>query len=193
MKMNGLAVLVLRYTNTGQRRISRSPLNLTLRGKQFRSVWEFLHSVPFPDRLHNCYQPVQPWPAARFPFCCTSFSQISESESVAGVAHVEMDSSILTLEGELKPESVGAKAGNILVPISNHQMYHWGCAGFECKPGRRDVVCLHGAHPCAVRLSGEQDSTPDQILASIRTTSFFRKRFHMDGTKNAQIDSPGCS
>jgi len=36
-----------------------------------------------------------------------------------------MDQFNLELEGELTPESVGAKPGNILVPISNHfNMYH---------------------------------------------------------------------
>ncbi len=36
-----------------------------------------------------------------------------------GATHVEMDQFNLELEGELTPEAVGARPGNILVPVSN--------------------------------------------------------------------------
>jgi hypothetical protein len=83
-----------------------------------------------------------------------------------------MDQFNLELEGELTPESVGAKPGNILVPISNHfNLYHLGNVLDRVKPGRRDVVCLH------VRIlrrsaSGEQEFEADQLFGSIEQHLF---------------------
>src|SRR5256885_12636971 len=46
-----------------------------------------------------------------------------------GAAHVEMDQFNLELESELTPQAVGARPGNILVPIRNHYaLYHLGTA-----------------------------------------------------------------
>jgi hypothetical protein len=89
-----------------------------------------------------------------------------------GVAHVEMDQFNLELEGELSPEAVGARPGNILVPVSNHfNLYHLGNVLDRLKPGRRDVVVLH------VRLlrrsgSGENELEPDQLFGSIEQHLF---------------------
>jgi len=89
-----------------------------------------------------------------------------------GAAHVEMDQFNLELEGELTPEAVGARPGNILVPISNHfNLYHLGNVLDRVKPGRRDVVVLH------VRLlrraaSGETDLDADQLFGSIEQHLF---------------------
>jgi hypothetical protein len=84
--------------------------------------------------------------------------------SRGGAGHVEMDQFNLELEAELTPESVGARPGNILVPVSNHfNLYHLGNVLDRIKPGRRDVVILH------VRLlrrsaSGENELDADQLF-----------------------------
>src|SRR5260221_2730071 len=78
-----------------------------------------------------------------------------------------MDQFNLELEGELTAESVGAKAGNILVPISNHfNMYHLGNVLDRVKPGRRDVVVLH-VRMLRRSASGEQELDADQLFGSI--------------------------
>src|SRR5258707_6460919 len=60
-----------------------------------------------------------------------------------GVAHVEMDQFNLELEGELSPEAVGARPGNILVPVSNHfNLYNLGNVFDRIKPGHPDLVVL---------------------------------------------------
>ncbi len=47
-------------------------------------------------------------------------------------------------EASLTPESVGARPGNVLVPISNyHSLYHLAAVLDRVKPLRRDVVVLH--------------------------------------------------
>jgi hypothetical protein len=83
---------------------------------------------------------------------------------VGGSAHVEMDQFNLESESELTPEAVGARPGNILVPVSNiHALYHLANVLDRVKPGRRDVVVLH------VRLlrrsaSGEYELEAEQLL-----------------------------
>src|SRR5713101_5109304 len=97
---------------------------------------------------------------------------ISERNARSGGAHVEMDQFNLELESELTPEAVGARPGNILVPISNHYaLYHLGNVLDRIKPGRRDVVVLH------VRLlrrsaSGENELEADQLFGSIEQQLF---------------------
>ena len=86
--------------------------------------------------------------------------------------HVEMDQFHLAMEGELSPEAVGARAGNILVPVSNiHALYHLGNVLDRLKPGRRDVIVLH------VRLlrrspSGEYELEAEQLFGSIEQQLF---------------------
>jgi hypothetical protein len=83
-----------------------------------------------------------------------------------------MDQFNLELEGELSPEAVGARPGNILVPVSNHfNLYHLGNVLDRIKPGRRDVVLLH------VRIlrrsaSGENELDADQLFGSIEQHLF---------------------
>ncbi|MGH9675818.1 MAG: APC family permease, partial [Candidatus Acidiferrum sp.] len=83
-----------------------------------------------------------------------------------------MDQFNLELEGELTPEAVGARPGNILVPISNHfHLYHLGNVLDRIKPGRRDLVVLH------VRLlrrsaSGENELEADQLFGGIEQHLF---------------------
>src|SRR5258706_8906387 len=89
-----------------------------------------------------------------------------------GAAHVEMDQFNLELESELTPEAVGARPGNVLVPISNHYaLYHLGNVLDRIKPGRRDVVVLH------VRLlrrsaSGENELEAHHLFGSIEQQLF---------------------
>jgi hypothetical protein len=83
-----------------------------------------------------------------------------------------MDQFHLAMQGELTPEAVGARPGNILVPVSNiHALYHLGNVLDRVKPGRRDVVVLH------VRLlrrsaSGEYELEAEQLFGSIEQQLF---------------------
>jgi hypothetical protein len=83
-----------------------------------------------------------------------------------------MDQFNLETEGGLTPEGVGARPGNILVPVSNqYHLYHLGNVLDRVKPGRRDVVVLH------IRLlrrltSGEYELDADQLFGSIEQQLF---------------------
>jgi len=171
--MNGLAVLVLRYTNPGQREF-QVPLNFNIGKTQFPLGLGLITLVLFLIAFVNLFtKPVATMAGGVFSVILYIIFTISEKRARhAGVPHQEMDQFNLELEGELTPEAVGAKPGNILVPISNHfNMYHLGNVLDRVKPGRRDVVVLH------VRIlrrtpSGEQEFEADQLFGSIEQHLF---------------------
>ena len=171
--MNGLAVFVLRYTKPGKREF-QVPLNFTVFGTQFPVGLGLITLILFFIAFVNLFtKPIATVAGGAFSILLFIVFTISERSSrKAGVAHVEMDQFNLDLEGELTPETVGAKAGNVLVPISNHfNLYHLANVLDRIKPGRRDVIVLH------VRIlrraaSGEQELDADQLFGSIEQHLF---------------------
>src|ERR1700674_4773364 len=171
--MNGLAVLVLRYTSPGQREF-QVPLNFTFRGVQIPVGLALITSMLFLIAVVNLFtKPIATMAGGAFSVLLYMVFTISERRGRrGGAAHVEMDQFNLELESELTPEAVGARPGNILVPISNHYaLYHLGNVLDRIKPGRRDVVVLH------VRLlrrsaSGENELDADQLFGSIEQQLF---------------------
>ena len=171
--MNGLAVLVLRYTSPGQREF-QVPLNFTFRGVQIPVGLGLITGILFLIAVVNLFtKPVATMAGATFSVLLYIVFTISERRGRhGGASRVEMDQFNLELESELTPEAVGARPGNILVPISNHYaLYHLGNVLDRIKPGRRDVVVLH------VRLlrrsaSGENEFEADQLFGSIEQQLF---------------------
>ena len=171
--MNGLAVLVLRYTRPGERDF-QVPLNFTIRGVQVPLGLALITLALLAIAIINLFtKPIATLAGGAFSILLFIVFTISEKRSrQAGVAHVEMDQFNLEIEGELSPEAVGTKPGNILVPISNqYNLYHLSNVLDRVKPGRRDVVVLH------VRIlrrsaSGEQELDADQLFGSIEQQLF---------------------
>jgi len=171
--MNGLAVFVLRYTNPGEREF-QVPFNFRIRGVQFPVGLGAITLFLFLIAVTNLFtKPVATMAGGVFSVLLFIVFTISERRyHKGGAAHVEMDQFNLELEGELTPEAVGARPGNILVPISNHyNLYHLGNVLDRIKPGRRDVVVLH------VRIlrrtpSGELEFDTDQLFGSIEQHLF---------------------
>src|SRR6202163_1989862 len=171
--MNGLSVLVLRYTRPGQRDF-QVPLNFTIRGVQVPVGLGLITLTLFLIAFINLFpKPIATVAGGVFSVILYVVFTISERRARnRGVAHVEMDQFNLELEGELSPEAVGARPGNILVPVSNHfNLYHLGNVLDRIKPGRRDVIVLH------VRLlrrsaSGENELDADQLFGSIEQHLF---------------------
>jgi hypothetical protein len=171
--MNGLAVFVLRYTNPTEREF-QVPFNLKIRGVQIPVGLGLITLFLFFIAVTNLFtKPVATMAGGVFSVLLYIVFTISERRSrQGGQAHVEMDQFNLELQGELTPEAVGARPGNILVPVSNHyNMYHLGNVLDRIKPGRRDVVVLH------VRIlrrspSGAQEFEADQLFGSIEQHLF---------------------
>src|SRR5438034_1046896 len=171
--MNGLAVLVLRYTSPGLREF-QVPLNFTVRGIQIPVGLGLITGMLFLIAVVNLFtKPIATMAGATFSVLLYFVFTISERRGKhGGASHVEMDQFNLELESELTPEAVGARPGNILVPISNHYaLYHLGNVLDRIKPGRRDVIVLH------LRLlrrsaSGENEFEADQLFGSIEQQLF---------------------
>jgi amino acid transporter len=171
--MNGLAVLVLRYTRPGVREF-QVPFNFYIRGVQIPVGLSLITLTLFLIAVVNLFtKPVATMAGGTFSVLLFIVFTISERRTHAGGSgHQEMDQFNLELESELTPEAVGARPGNILVPVSNHfNLYHLGNVLDRIKPGRRDVVVLH------VRLlrrsaSGENELDADQLFGSIEQHLF---------------------
>src|ERR1700676_1655155 len=171
--MNGLSVLVLRYTRPGQRDF-QVPLNFTIKGVQVPVGLGLITLTLFLIAFVNLFtKPVATVAGGAFSILLYIVFTISERRGHhTNAARVEMDQFNLALEGELTPEGVGARPGNILVPVSNHYaLYHLGNVLDRVKPGRRDIVVLH------IRLlrrsaSGENELDVDQMFGSIEQHLF---------------------
>src|SRR5262252_1683751 len=166
--MKGMAVLVLRYTHPGDREY-RVPLNFRVFGVEIPLGLGLITLVLLGIAVINLFTKVDAT-IAGVTFSVLLFIVFTISEKVTHrgrghAAHVEM-------EGELTPEAVGARPGNILVPVSNiHSLYHLGNVLDRVKPGRRDVVILH------VRLlrrsaSGEYELEAEQLFGGIEQQLF---------------------
>jgi amino acid transporter len=173
--MKGLAVLVLRYTHPGDREY-RVPLNFKVFGVEIPLGLGLITLVLLGIAVVNLFTKKDAT-IAGVTFSVVLFIVFTLSEVYTrhrgGVrTHVEVDQFHLEPEGELTPESVGARPGNILVPVSNvHALYHLGAVLDRVKPGRRDVVVLH------VRLlrrsaSGEYELDADQLFGGIEQQLF---------------------
>jgi len=171
--MNGLAVLVLRYTKPGQRDF-QVPFNFYVRGVQVPVGLILITLTLFLIAITNLFtKPIATMAGGAFSVMLYIVFSISEHRARrGGAAHVEMDQFNLEMESDLTPEAVGAKPGNILVPVSNHyNLYHLANVLDRIKPGRRDVVVLH------VRLlrrsaTGENELEAYQLFGSIEQHLF---------------------
>jgi amino acid transporter len=174
--MKGMAVLVLRYTHPGDREY-RVPFNLRIFGVEIPVGLGLITLTLLGIAVVNLFTKKDATIAGGifsvFLFVVFTISErITHRGRSAPAHHVEMDQFHLAVSGELSPEAVGVRPGNILVPVSNiHALYHLGNTLDRVKPARRDIVVLH------VRLlrrsaSGEYDLEAEQLFGSIEQQLF---------------------
>ncbi|MGB8475204.1 MAG: APC family permease [Candidatus Acidiferrum sp.] len=171
--MNGLAVLLLRYKRPGQQEF-KVPLNFRIGGTEIPLGLGLITLTLFALCGINLFtKEIATISGVIFTFLFFVAFVISEKITRRRAAmNPQLDQFNLQLQGELTPEAVDARPGNILVPISNHfNLYHLGNVLDRIKPGRRDVVVLH------VRLlrrsaSGEHELDADQLFGSIEQHLF---------------------
>ena len=171
--MNGLAVLVLRYTRPGQREF-QVPFNFHIRGVQVPVGLGLITLTLLLIAVVNLFtKPVATMAGGAFSVLLFIVFTVSERRTHGSAAgHVEMDEFNLETESELTPAAVGARPGNILVPVSNHfNLYHLGNVLDRIKPGRRDVVVLH-VRVLRRSASGENELEADQLFGSIEQHLF---------------------
>jgi len=144
--MKGLAVLVLRFTHPGAREY-RVPMNVKIGKTEIPVGLGLITLVLLGIAIVNLFtKPDATIAGVTFSLALFTMFTISErhiTKKRKG-AHVELDQFNLQQGSDLTPESVGARPGNVLVPISNfHSLYHLAAVLDRVKPARRDVVVLH--------------------------------------------------
>src|SRR5713101_7949707 len=171
--MKGLAVLVLRYKQPGKREF-RVPLNLKFGNLEIPLGLGLITLTLFALCVINLFTK-QVATLSGVGFTIIFFAVFTASERMThkrGAAHAELDQFHVATQEELSPQTVDARPGNIVVPVSNyHALYHLSAVLDRVKPGRRDVVVLH------IRLlrrsgSGESELEPRQLFGSIEQYLF---------------------
>jgi amino acid transporter len=171
--MQGVAVLVIRYTHPGDREY-RVPLNVRIAGIEIPLGLGLITLTLFLIAVVNLFtKPSATVAGITFSFFMFGVFTVSEriTHRNRGTAHVEMDQFNVTAQAELSPQSVGVPKGNILVPVSNyHALYHLQAVLDRVRPGK-GVVALH------VRLlrraaSGSSELEAEQLFGSVEQYLF---------------------
>jgi amino acid transporter len=167
--LKGVAVLVLRYTHK-QNRQYRVPLNFTIRGVEIPVGLGLITLTLLSIAVVNLFtKPKATIAGSIFSVVLFVIFEISEKmiqRKAGGAAHVELDQFNLETEAELTPTSVGARPGNILVPVSTYYaLYHLDAILKQVRR-EQDIVVIH-IRMLRRAASGEYDLTPDQLFGTI--------------------------
>jgi amino acid transporter len=173
--MKGLAVLVLRYKQPGQREF-RVPMNLKIAGVEIPVGLGLITLVLVALCVVNLFTK-QVATVSGVAFTLVFFAVFEISEKITrkrGAAHVELDQFNLQPGGDLTPESVGVRPGNVLVMVRNYNtLYHLGSILHRTNTQKQDIAVLH------LRLleraaSGEHELEAEQLFSHEEQELFTR-------------------
>jgi amino acid transporter len=168
--MKGLAVLVLRYKQPGQREF-RVPLNIKVGTLEIPLGLGLITLTLVALCVINLFtKQVATLSGVAFTLVFFTVFTISERFShrrggLQGV-HAELDQFHLRYGETLTPATAGCRPGNILVPVSNHRsLFHLSGVLDTVQTSQRDVVVLY------IRLfqraaAGEHELRQDQLFSS---------------------------
>jgi len=173
--MKGLAVLVLRYKQPGQREF-RVPLNVKLAGVEIPVGLSLITLVLVALCVVNLFTK-QVATISGVAFTLVFFAVFELSEKITrkrGACHVELDQFNLEPGGDLTPASVGVRPGNVLVMVRNYNtLYHLGSMLHRTDTQKQDIAVLH------LRLleraaSGEHELEAEQLFSHEEQELFTR-------------------
>jgi amino acid transporter len=173
--MKGLAVLVLRYKQPGQREF-RVPLNLKIAGVEIPVGLGLVTLVLVALCVTNLFTK-QVATISGVAFTIAFFAVFELSEKITqkrGAAHVELDQFNLEPGGDLTPEAVGVRPGNVIVMVRNYNtLYHLGAILRRTDTQKQDIAVLH------LRLleraaSGEHELEAEQLFSHEEQELFTR-------------------
>jgi amino acid transporter len=173
--MKGLAVLVLRYKQPGQREF-RVPLNFHL-GKTEIPVGLGLVTLALIALCTINLFTKEVATISGVAFTITFFAVFEISEKITAKrsrAHPELDQFNLEAGDDLTPESLGVRPGNVLVMVRNYNtLYNLGAVLDRVDPHKQDVVVLHMRF-LGNAGGGEYSLEPEQLFSSEEQTLFTR-------------------
>jgi amino acid transporter len=173
--MKGLAVLVLRYKQPGQREF-RVPLNLKIAGVEIPVGLGLITLLLVALCVVNLFTK-QVATISGVAFTIAFFAVFELSEKITrkrGAAHVELDQFNVEPGGELTPEAVGVRPGNVIVMVRNYNtLYHLGSILRRTNTQKQDIAVLH------LRLleraaSGEHELEAEQLFSHEEQELFTR-------------------
>src|SRR6266851_3795353 len=143
--MKGLAVLVLRYKQPGEREF-RVPLNLRFGNLEIPVGLALITVTLFALSIMNLFTK-QVATIAGVAFTIIFFTVFEISEKITlkhGGKHTELDMFNLESDGELTPAALGVRPVNALVMIRNsNALYNLAAVLDRINPRQQDVVVLH--------------------------------------------------
>ncbi len=167
--MNGAAVLALRYKEPGAREF-RVPFNFKL-GDVEIPVGLILITLTLLALCTINLFTKEIATISGIVFTAAFFATFAVAERITkkrGNATADLDQFNVASRTDLTAETVGARPGNVLVPVSNyHALYHLGAVLDRVKTERRDIVVLHVQ---VMRRTGSGEV--DQLFGSIEQFLF---------------------
>ena len=164
--MKGLAVLVLRYKQPGDREF-RVPLNLKVRNIEIPIGLGLITIILFALCVINLFTK-QVATLSGVAFTIIFFAVFTASEKITRkrtTAHAELDQFNLEPGEDLTPEAVGVRPGNILVMVRNYNaLYNLGAVLDRVDTHKHDVVVLH-LRFLTRSGSGEYELEPEQLFS----------------------------
>jgi amino acid transporter len=171
--MKGLAVLMLRYKQPGEREF-KVPLNFRVAGVEIPVGVALITLSLFALCLINLFTK-EIATISGVAFTIIFFVAFEVSEKVAKkrkTTHADLDKFNLSQAGDLTLENVGVQPGNVLVPVSNYYaLYPLEAALRRTKRREAEIVVLH-VRMLRRAASGEYDLAPDQLFSAIEQALF---------------------
>jgi hypothetical protein len=171
--LKGLAVLVLRYKQPGEREF-RVPLNLKVGSLEIPLGLGLITVILFALCIINLFTK-QVATLSGVAFTIIFFAVFTASEKITkkrATAHAELDQFNLEPGADLTPETLGVRPGNILVMVRNYNTLHnLGAILDRADPRKEDVVVLHLRFLHGV---GEYELAPEQLFSLEEQVLFTR-------------------
>ncbi len=164
--MKGLAVLVLRYKEPGEREF-RVPLNLKFGNLEIPLGLGLITITLFALCVINLFTK-QVATISGVAFTIIFFTVFTASERMTrkrATEHTELDQFNLEPGEDLTPEALGVRPGNILVMVRNYNtLYNLEAVLGRVDTHKQDVVVLH-LRLLARAASGEYELAPEQLFS----------------------------
>ena len=171
--MNSAAVLTLRYRHPAKREF-RVPLNLKFGNTEIPLGLFFTTLTLLALCAINLFTK-QIATVSGIAFTAVFFATFTIAEKITksrGGKGAELDQFNVASRDEISAASIGARPGNVLVPISNfHALYHLGAVLDRVKTERRDIVVLH-VQVLQRTASTQTEFDADQLFGSVEQYLF---------------------
>jgi len=185
--MKGLAVLILRYKQPGEREF-RVPLNLKVRNIEIPLGLGLITIALFALCVINLFTK-QVATLSGVAFTIIFFAVFTASEKMTRkhtTAHSELDQFNLEPGEDLTPEAVGVRPGNILVMVRNYNtLYNLGAVLDRVDTHTHDVVVLHLRFLTRAG-SGEYELEAEQLF-SVEEQQLFTRALELAEKKGKTI------